>query len=86
MAQDLFEKLKYAPKDELESYLITAHITGGLSAVIGVTSIFLTLMFTNIMTIIATFCILHLFGNIAVAATNIKAYIRSLLSTKFNDK
>ena len=86
MAKDLFETLRNAPKDELESYLITAHITGSLSAVVGVTSIFLTLMFTNIVTIIVTFCILHMFGNIAIASTEIKKYIHSLLSTKFKDK
>ena len=86
MSQDLFEKLKYAPKDELESYLITAHITGGFSAVVGVASIFLTLMFTNLGTIVGAFIVLHIFGNIAVASENIKAYIRTLLIHKFSDK
>lgn len=86
MKEDLFEKLKYAPKDELESYLITAYITGSMSAVIGVLTILLTLIFTNIFTVICSFIVLHTFGNVAIASDNIKAYIRSLLVLKHSDK
>jgi len=83
---DLFEKLKHMPRPELEAYLLTAKITGGLSTVVGVSSIFLTLMFTNWLSIVGTFIILHVVGDVAVGAQNIENHVRALLKTKFGDK
>lgn len=83
---DIFDRLNIMPKDELESFLLTANITSKMSAVVGITSVFLALMFNNMIVSLLTVMVLYLFGYIAVGADNIKTHILHLLETKFKDK
>ena len=82
----LIDKLQYMSRDELESFLLTARITGGGSTFVGITTIILTLMHTSAIMMIVAFFVLYLFGNIAIASDNIKKYIYVLLAAKTKDK
>ncbi len=83
---NLIDKLQYMSKDDLESFLLTAKITGGGSTFIGITTIILTLMYTSTAMVIVAFFVLYLFGNIAIASDNLKTHIRILLAALAKDK
>ncbi len=84
--ESLFERFQTMPKDDLESFLLTTQITSKASAFIGIGSIFLTLIYTGLGTIIITAFVLYIFGQIAVASSLIGDFITNLLQTKFKDK
>ena len=78
----LSERLKTMSTEDLLQYRMSAVIISFIAGVIGVASIFLALIFTNVFMLISVFIIIRTVGTMAVETDMAKHQIDSLLAIK----
>jgi hypothetical protein len=79
----LFEKMKNMSKEELQDFYDTSGIAGRILHVLGISSILLALIFSNVFVITLSAISVYIVGQMSVGIDETKAYITELLEKKY---
>jgi hypothetical protein len=81
---DLINKMKTMTSTELGEYMHISKVTGNAVSVMGVGSILLALVYTNIFTVLIAGIVMFVGGQFACGVDEFAAHISALLNAKIN--
>ena len=78
---ELLQKMKTMSKAELADYMHVSNVSSRICAVIGIGSMLLALIFTNVFTVAVAALVVYVAGQIACGVDELKAHISFLINS-----